>query len=355
MIESDSTEHATASITGEITKRRKLFFLTNLSVVLRADDDGMTFAVTGNKNSSRIIPYRRLQSAAVSNLFGRRRVLLYADTGVEAIRCHAPESKIQEFCDFINSRIVAAERKPIAARFSLTKTEVPREQQRLFSPHVDYRSALETLFDQGESTDDLLETLEKEISSLNTLKTTIKAAKHTKRASIPIVTSKEDGFSLFGNSNSYRLDIFLKDFNTKKAIVTGATIGVLSLSLWLLLNLPQMQPTIPEALSIPEQSTSSSEPELLSDVERPESRPRVLLHLITMMQDEEKYRFLIETLKLKRVAAGLDLGTLASRLGWETKKIEALESGAQRATPTEIIELTLAIKTDLIELTGFSQ
>jgi hypothetical protein len=341
------------TITGELVVRRRMFLSRKIPVTVSAKHNGVKFTVYRQQYRSRYVPYQDLRSVSSRENLGQWKIVLHADVGVETINCHSPESKIIEFCNFVNDKIALTRKKPLAAKFALTRTEVPPEKNHTTWVHDEYGSAIDVLFNEegSGSFDDLLEKLESEIASVTTKK---ERPKGGQKSPSPTIDHKhpDDDYPLFRNSYSF-LDP--DKIRPGRILLAAAAITAALFSLvWLADKWPvtPISPNSDRSLAkMPPANDKAIEPEELAE----EMASRALLHLITLMHDDTSYSRLIQRLKQKREALNIDSAELSAQMGWDIARLENIEAQLIRAAPMDIIKLSIHIDEDFHDIIGFEK
>ena len=344
------------AIAGELIVRRRIFLSRKIPVTLQAKHNGVKLTIYRQKYRSRYVPYQDLRAAASREIFGQKKVMLHADVGVETINCHSSEARISEFCNFVNDKIAHTKRKPLAAKFALTRTEVPPEKNYTTWVYDEYGSAIDVLFNQEGSVDDLLEKLESEIASL-TAKKDNPAGKQGASVAAAEYREPDEDYPLFRARNSYLGNIDPDGIRPGRIILGGTAIaGALFALAWLADKMPLAPISSESDLSLAKNAASDAETEAEASLDDPDDpSSRALLHLITLMQDDLRYSRLIARLKQKREALEIDLAALSRKMGWETARLENIEAQRIRATPMDIVQLSIHIDEDFHDIIGFEK
>jgi hypothetical protein len=134
-------------------------------VTILATEEGVSFIPYRGSRVPRSITYETLLSASARSFLGRKSIIFHEIDGVEAVRCIAKHHELREFCHFINSRIAANNKKPIAARFKLTQLEAPPDSIFANGMHRSdkFEAALESLFNPVSLTDVLFDELDNNV------------------------------------------------------------------------------------------------------------------------------------------------------------------------------------------------
>lgn len=336
-------------LNGQIPDPHKTFLFGKIPLSLYAADDGVTFTVFQKQKFSKTVPYEELRSASTSNFLWRKKVVIYSNAGIESIRCFGSREDISEFCKFVNNK-VTARRKPFGPRFQLTRLEAPPEQKFQLGENVprEYDSAIDFLFDPEKWTDDILDKLEREIS-LSGPEVSSAANRWYRNDVRRKDLNSVNPYNLFGykNDNVWNLYVTKKHLKNTVLILLIIILGITSA--WQLGELPGMKPA---SLTTAVEKNSVIPPKAIAPPEpiKPNVRPRALEQLVEIMQDDEKYRRVVDVLKQKRTLLGLSTEDIETRLAWEKSFLENVESENARLTVTELIEYSLFINKDIYDL-----
>ncbi|RUM96956.1 hypothetical protein EET67_15580 [Pseudaminobacter arsenicus] len=345
------------AIAGELVVRRRIFLSRKIPVTVTAKHNGVKFTVYRQQYRSRYVPYQDLRSVSSREIFGQKRIDLYADVGVETINCHSSDFRISEFCNFVNDKIAHTRRKPLAAKFALTRTEVPPEKNYTTWVYDEYGSAIDVLFNQEGSVDDLLEKLESEIASLTTKKERIEGSRRKSRSATPEHNRSDDDYQLFRNGYSFLRNIDPNKIRPGRILLGGTAITAALFTLAWLADKRPITPISPESdLSLAKSALSNDKAiETIPEEAGEETASRSLLHLITLMQDDTRYNQLITRLKQKREALKIDGAALSAQMGWDIARLENIEAQLIRATPMDIVKLSIHIDEDFHDIIGFEK
>lgn len=345
-------------IIGEIVVRRNIFLSRKIPATIHAKNNGIKFTIYREKYRSRYVPYQDLKAIDPINSFGRQKIIIHAYDGSEIINCHSTESKIGEFCRFVNEKISLLKRKPLAAKFALTKTEVPSEKNYTTWVYDEYGSAIDILFNQEGSTDDLLENLEREIASLTAGKESVANSPRSPVAASKYRRPVED-HPLFQRKHSYPWNIDYSKFRLKNILPASAVIiALLFTAIWVIGRAPMVPDNSGDeplfAKSKPPDSPSSVDPTTPSQRPRDKSQ-RAMLHLITLMNDDDQYTRIIDRLRQKRELLNIDSSTLSNQIGWDASKLANIERHLIRATPMDLVNISIHINEDFYDAIEFSK
>jgi hypothetical protein len=343
------------AIAGELVVRRRVFLSRKIPVTVSAKYNGVKFTVYRQQYRSRYVPYQDLRSVSSREILGQWKIILHADVGVETINCHSPESKIIEFCNFVNDKIAHTRRKPLAAKFALTRTEVPPEKNYTTWVHDEYGSAIDVLFNEEGSFDDLLEKLESEIASLTTKK---ERPKGGRKSPSPAIDHKrpDDDYALFRNSYSFLGNIDPDKIRPGRILLAGTAITAALFSFaWLADKWPITPISSDSDLSLAKRPADDNAIETIPGELVGETASRALLHLITLMQDDIGYSRLVQRLKQKREALNIDSAELSTHMGWDIARLDNIEAQLIRASPMDIVKLSIHIDEDFHDIIGFEK
>lgn len=340
------------TLDGQLTERHRFFFFRGVPVSIDASDVGVTFTFPNNKHPPKVVPYEELRSASMSNLLWKKKIILYAAAGIETIQCSGSREWISEFCTFINTR-VAARKKPFAARFQLTQLEIPSEHntQPLEHGPEEYQSAVDLLFSPTtELRDDILDRLESQIS-LSAPEVPLRQTPKTKRPFRPDRNDSYRNHNLFNNKYVPVWNLYVSKTHIRTMLLVLSIIMLGGVAAWQFGRLPSMEPRsltsiTTESPAIPPEPVSIPPPRQ----RKSEAQPRALMQLVEIMQNDEKYLRLIDTLKQSRMRTGVSTNDASARLEWHQSKLEDMESKRFRATAIDIIDYTLAIRHDIHEI-----
>lgn len=355
MVEQSDGNTNDPAIAGELVVRRRIFLSRKIPVTVTAKHNGVKFTVYRQQYRSRYVPYQDLRSVSSREVFGQKKINLYADVGVETINCHSSESKISEFCNFVNDKIAQTRRKPLAAKFALTRTEVPPEKNYTTWVYDEYGSAIDVLFNQEGSVDDLLEKLESEIASLTTKKERIEGSRQKTRSAVTEHKRPDEDYPLFRNRYSYLRNIDPDRIRPGRILLGGTAITAALFTLAWLADKRPITPIAPGSDLSLAKSIPSDDKQTIPEEPGEETASRALLHLITLMQDDLRYNQLIARLKQKREALKIDRAALSNQMGWDIAKLENIEAQLTRATPMDIVKLSIHIDKDFHDIIGFEK
>ncbi len=339
-------------LSGRVTIRPMPLFSRTIPIVIHACDDGVTFAMRRARASAKTLSYDQLHMAAISNFLGRKKVIIYAETGVEAIRCSESTKKISDFCKFVNEKIASLHEKPLGPKYQLTQLQVPPESrlQALEQVPEGHDAALDLLFHPDKFDGDFLDRIAREF--------TINHPKQKSGDAKP----KEPG-NTRRRRQSARYDLFSRhdekiwNLSPSRARLREIFLGICVLALgavalWQLGELPGTEPESQARIDARHSSTASPEPAPRPDELAPGEQPRALAQLVGIVADDGQYQELIETLKRERMKLGVSTKELGKRLRWDEQRIIEIESQISRAEIMEIIDYALAMRKDIHELLG---
>jgi hypothetical protein len=344
-------------IIGEIIVRRKVFLSKRIPVTIRAKNNGLKITIFQQGHRSRYIPYQDLRSVVIRNIFGWKRILLHAEAGVESINCHSSDNKINAFCDFVNEKIALPKKKPLAARFALTKTEVPLEKNYTAWVYDEFGSAIDVLFNQEDPIDDLLAKLEIEITSSAARKESVTSSQSLAPPAIRYEPPADD-YPLFRKKHSYPWNIDFGEIRLKRILPPSiAAIASLLAVAWVIDKASRSSITPGEDLSFSESAPSDDTPPVdhAANHHSKDRPPRAILHLITLMKDSDQYSSLIDRLRHKRELLNIDSATMSSEMGWDTNKLANIETQLIRADPMDIINISIHLGEDFLHMIEFQK
>jgi hypothetical protein len=332
---------------GQIPNPHKAFFSSKIPISIYASDDGVTFTVYQGKKFSKTVPFDELRFASTTTFLWKKKVVIYSKAGIETIRCFASRESASEFCKFVNNK-VAAQKKPFGPRFQLTQLEAPPEQKFLLGANAprEYDSAIDFLFDPEKWTDDILDKLEREISLSGPEAPPDRGHKNDVKRKY---ASDGTSYNFFSSRKDSAWNFYIPKEHLRSTVLILLIVILGIASAWQLGELPGMEPgspktavekslaTPPQAIALPEQN-------------KPNAAPRALEQLVEIMQDDQKYRRIVEVLRQKRVQLGLSMDDVRARMTLEKRDFESFEDGVVRLTLTELIQYSLIVNEDIHDL-----
>lgn len=335
-------------LSGRITIVRGSFFYRTIPIVIHATQNDVAFTIRHGKASAKMLSYDKIHMAALSNFMGLKKVIIHADSGVEAIRCSESAKKISEFCKFVNDKIASRHQKTLAPKYQLTQLEAPPgyKLQSFQQVPEDHDSALDLLFHPDKFGSDFLESISRNINIDDS-----KQCSHDKKSS----TTRKDILKK-GAQNKY--DLFSKydekvwNFTLGRERIRQISLGILVVLLGILAvrELSDMGGPSPADRV----TTAAAKNPAISPPPNPppeqlarDEPPRALALLVGIVHDDRKYHEFIGLLKGGRMKLGLSTRELSQRLGWSEQSLIDMESEASRADPMELIDYAVATDGDI--------
>lgn len=347
MTQIQSDRPAQIALVGRWEAHGAFFWSRKISVTVLATDDEVCF-IPYDGSRAKPFSYDALHSVSSRDFLGRKTLVVHGVGGVESVRCDGSQDEVFAFCRFVNSRIAAAEKKPIGARFKLTQLEAPPDAK--FTPEhpqEEYDSAIDALFDPINWTELLFDDLDKNVEfdrqhdpdrgstqqntqfhhSTSRLIPPKRSLPRQKNDSSPIVVQPLRGV-------------------TKQSWVIG-TLAVLFLSgaLWWRSDLSheETKDVVPAAITTrPIHSVERSPAEQPTNIDS-----RVALRLLQIMEDDRQYAQLLEIFRKHRQAQGLTVDQINAALGWGQSELTQLETGMKQPKLIGLIDLAMAIRLDI--------
>jgi hypothetical protein len=156
-----------------------------------------------------------------------------------------------------------------------------------------------------------------------------------------------DRYELFRNKKERVWNLNLSRGHIRKFLLGASVVALGFVAAFQLSELPDSEPGgVVTATKDPVRPQPNSPPERQTR----DTPPRALARLVSIMQDDQSYHLLINTLIQKRTKRGLGVQELRDRLGWNEARLMSIESKSVRASPIEIIDYALAINEDMHEI-----
>lgn len=343
-------------LTGRITIASKSFFPHRIPIVINATENGIKFTTHRKRLSARLMPYAELHLAVISNFLGRKKVVIYADSGVEAIRCFDSAKKISDFCRYVNENIISLRERTPSAKYKLTQLQAPTEHIPQTSEPTadDHEPVLDLLFNPEKLDREFLEKIadELEIDGRNNTSTKTSHSDGRRRSR---AAHKSELRNLFAKSDQTVWNFSLNRAHFRNTFIGALVVALGALTVWQLSGIRDTDPGLAAAINPTKPSTSSPEPILHAEhaeTSTDEKQPRPLARLVSIVQNDTQYHKLISILKQQRIRSGMSTLDLNKRLGWDKKTVKGIESGVIRAEAIDIIDYSVAIHADLYKLLG---